>query len=835
MITYRITAYFTDVGFYSTIFTNSFLIYLTVFHIKKVTGTYKKMVLAFATLGFLFSLAEHIARPFAHNYNEMVLWFSVNDWVHSNKLLQFGILFWITLYYSVVAFVGILFVYRYFCLFDTKMAERFDGFGGSLVWMGYPFLPGGLFCVFFYLFCQADEYSDERMRQDFYENYSLNVTEVARFVMIPYSFDGSIRWKDLCSLLIACSLISSHYLIIFYCGIKMHRNMSKELEKFSVNHGNLQKQFFRALVIQSLGPTVFLIIPAAPLVLTPFVYHIANQTINIQTGWLYTFVGIFPPFDSIAFMLIVAEYKIVIRKRLLWFLGNNSQVSTTSVSSEIATKRVNPESLTTSCQMDSSPASFSTPGPSSHPAPANRTRKSLVESKQGSLANNSDVQPNKGVFPLEEKLAMQEKINQQEKEIEKLNAVNLEEENTWERISWLEGEIEKLTEESRTKSNTIEWLDSKKEELSRENRRLTVKLDKANAKNKKLEAKQLQHEKELKGSLVKEMTIAMLDRNLLPNGRLPGRSDPQSAQLSRSPDHNQGSRSTSPDHFEQEVAGVPEVSEHPSTSDSQRKEDSFDATGSLKTESKMEKKKQKTFRVRLLSDDGYVAFEQKESGTPKVFKYPSTFVPRDSAGNAPGSSETGSKIRQKMQKASRRRLLSDESEIPEVSKYPSTSGPRKRKVSASIDEPSRADPKAEKLNRKKKRVAYQHLIVSDSDESPEEDEFVPVVPKGLRLCKPKAEDDKKTKKEKVKKEAKLKSEEKENQEPKKEVKMESPPPASLQLGSDSSVIDLTTESEIKEQKQAFRLLQQLKTDTTDGRINLNRGKRTRARVNYTED
>ncbi|EGT36176.1 hypothetical protein CAEBREN_03250 [Caenorhabditis brenneri] len=194
------------------------------------------------------------------------------------------------------------------------MAERFDGVGGSLVWMGYPFMPGGLFCVFFYLFCQADEYSDERMRQNFLENYSLNITEVARFVMIPYSFDGSIRWKDLCFLLIACSLISSHYLIIFYCGIKMHRNMSKELQKFSVNHGNLQKQFFRALVIQSLGPTVFLIIPAAPLVLTPFVYHMINQNMSIQTGWLYTFVGIFPPFDTIAFMLIVAENSIVIRR-----------------------------------------------------------------------------------------------------------------------------------------------------------------------------------------------------------------------------------------------------------------------------------------------------------------------------------------------------------------------------------------------------------------------------------------------------------------------------------------------------------------------------------------
>uniref|UniRef100_A0A1I7T6S3 G_PROTEIN_RECEP_F1_2 domain-containing protein n=1 Tax=Caenorhabditis tropicalis TaxID=1561998 RepID=A0A1I7T6S3_9PELO len=99
----------------------------------------------------------------------------------------------------------------------------------------------------------------------------------------------------------------------------------------SFKHRKLHKQFFYALVAQSLGPTVLLVIPAAPILLTPLLHPYMNMEFNWQTGWLYSLMGLYPPFDSIAFMLIVSEYRKVIIGRLCYLLANHPFKQSTSV------------------------------------------------------------------------------------------------------------------------------------------------------------------------------------------------------------------------------------------------------------------------------------------------------------------------------------------------------------------------------------------------------------------------------------------------------------------------------------------------------------------------
>uniref|UniRef100_A0A1I7T226 G protein-coupled receptor n=1 Tax=Caenorhabditis tropicalis TaxID=1561998 RepID=A0A1I7T226_9PELO len=107
--------------------------------------------------------------------------------------------------------------------------------------------------------------------------------------------------------------------------------MKQELAKFSSSHRKLHKQFFYALVVQSLGPTVFLVIPAAPILLIPLLHPYLNVEIDWPTGWLYSLIGLYPPFDSIAFMLIVSEYRRVIAGRLLYMLTNHPLRQSVSV------------------------------------------------------------------------------------------------------------------------------------------------------------------------------------------------------------------------------------------------------------------------------------------------------------------------------------------------------------------------------------------------------------------------------------------------------------------------------------------------------------------------
>ncbi|CAL2046408.1 unnamed protein product [Caenorhabditis brenneri] len=95
----------------------------------------------------------------------------------------------------------------------------------------------------------------------------------------------------------------------------MHFDMKKELQKFSVANQKLQRQFFKALVFQSLGPTIFIFMPAVPVFLSPLMPPSFGISVNWQTGWLYSLIGVYPPFDSISFMMIVSEYKSVIFRR----------------------------------------------------------------------------------------------------------------------------------------------------------------------------------------------------------------------------------------------------------------------------------------------------------------------------------------------------------------------------------------------------------------------------------------------------------------------------------------------------------------------------------------
>uniref|UniRef100_A0A8R1DMQ9 Uncharacterized protein n=1 Tax=Caenorhabditis japonica TaxID=281687 RepID=A0A8R1DMQ9_CAEJA len=56
-----------EVGFATTMITNSFLIYLILNHTKKLFGAYKYLIVAFSTMGLIFATAEFIVKPDEEN------------------------------------------------------------------------------------------------------------------------------------------------------------------------------------------------------------------------------------------------------------------------------------------------------------------------------------------------------------------------------------------------------------------------------------------------------------------------------------------------------------------------------------------------------------------------------------------------------------------------------------------------------------------------------------------------------------------------------------------------------------------------------------------------
>ncbi|EFO87209.1 hypothetical protein CRE_27804 [Caenorhabditis remanei] len=209
------------------------------------------------------------------------------------------------------------------------MAQKFDGYG-VFGWLGYPIIPGILYFSSFYLYCQPDGYSDDFVRQEMLSNYELAIGEVPRFVIVSYNADGTLRWKNMLFLAQGVAVIGLHYLVIIYFGLQMHFHMKLKLKDYSATYQRLQKQFFRALVVQTMAPTLMFVIPAGIVFMGPLISPIFGISISLQTGWLCSMISVYPPFDSIAFMMIVTEYKKIIKEHIAYLFTPPETVGTVS-------------------------------------------------------------------------------------------------------------------------------------------------------------------------------------------------------------------------------------------------------------------------------------------------------------------------------------------------------------------------------------------------------------------------------------------------------------------------------------------------------------------------
>ncbi|CCD67819.1 Seven TM Receptor [Caenorhabditis elegans] len=326
MFMFKLFGFFTAFGFFSGCIANSLFIFITIKYIKNISVPYKRMIVVFAALGLMFSGFEAISKPFTHNYNGTLLYFSATNFQLPINISNAFITVWSCFYLTTFSFISVLFIYRYLCLFDSSKTRFFEGFKGGL-WMLYPLLPGICYASTIKYLCAPNDYTDEYVRDSVAENYGLNVSELARFSLTPYNSDGSVIHTSIIFLLIASSLINFHFSIIIFCSLKMHFNMKKELEKFSVQNQNLQRQYFIALVIQALVPTMFLITPAVPILIAPFLAPIVGIEVDWQSGNLYSLVGFYPPCDCISVALVVSEYRNIIKNKISMCCKNNAQVS----------------------------------------------------------------------------------------------------------------------------------------------------------------------------------------------------------------------------------------------------------------------------------------------------------------------------------------------------------------------------------------------------------------------------------------------------------------------------------------------------------------------------
>ncbi|CAI2354055.1 unnamed protein product [Caenorhabditis sp. 36 PRJEB53466] len=302
------------IGFVIACLTNSFLIYLTAVHVTYIRGTYKYMIIIFATACIIFDASEVLGRPLIHNFNGGLFYISLNKSSRDEPLLQLFYAIFIDayagLYSCLIAFAAVQFIFRYATLLDNRaLLKSFKGLR-SLVWIPVIVIPGTMFCGTAMLLLQPDEYSNEYVREEVLNNYGRDVEDVARLILVAYDEDKEIRWKNASYCLIGTFIISLEYLPIIFCAVKMQMNIKSQLKNVSCRHRNLENQFFKALLVQICLPTFILTFPMAPMLLAPLL----DTQISFDASAFYSVLSLYPSMDSLALMLIVAEYRGCVKK-----------------------------------------------------------------------------------------------------------------------------------------------------------------------------------------------------------------------------------------------------------------------------------------------------------------------------------------------------------------------------------------------------------------------------------------------------------------------------------------------------------------------------------------
>lgn len=182
----KLTTSFTAFGFYLSLFFNLVLILLTVFCIKNIVKTYKYLIVAFASLGIVFAFLEHITKPFLHNFNASLIYFSTNDpKFFSFDNLKYALAIYGGLYSSLISLTAIQFIFRHLTLKSSVILSKSKCFLG-LTALGYVLLSGALFFGFINHLWEPDSYSDDYLRKELQIVYNFEVTNIPRFVVLPY-------------------------------------------------------------------------------------------------------------------------------------------------------------------------------------------------------------------------------------------------------------------------------------------------------------------------------------------------------------------------------------------------------------------------------------------------------------------------------------------------------------------------------------------------------------------------------------------------------------------------------------------------------------------------
>ncbi|CAI5451730.1 unnamed protein product [Caenorhabditis angaria] len=294
-ILYEFSFILSVIGLFLTLILNPVVIYITLFKIQKILGIYRNLIVIAALLGLCFSILDILVHPFFHSYNEVFFYFTFQD-VFGDFWMLASLLLYAFLHSSLISFIAVQFIYRYFVVTNNPRASQFQGCK-LILWVSYAFSFGLIYTSAIFMLCPSSSQEKEQLRETFIETYNVLIEKTHGFVFV-----GNSGMAGSGSLL---GVVVFQFSVMVFCGIRMNRELEKNQNHMSNSYKNLQKQFLKVLVFQISGPCILFYLPLVPIFFAP----LFKLKFSFESGVLISTFSLFPPIDSMILMSVVTEYR----------------------------------------------------------------------------------------------------------------------------------------------------------------------------------------------------------------------------------------------------------------------------------------------------------------------------------------------------------------------------------------------------------------------------------------------------------------------------------------------------------------------------------------------
>ncbi|CAO4377732.1 unnamed protein product [Caenorhabditis nigoni] len=303
------------------------VIFLTLFGVRKIFGTYKYLMVVFLALGIFLVFFEAIFHPNLHFYNNGFAYFSLKaPFGLSHGCMMVILPVYAGVYSLTISMLAVQFVYRYCALFSLSYLSFFRGWK-SVSWVGYLVFFGIIWWIGACYLLNMDDISANYFKNEMILRYEVLPTEIPMMTFLAFDpNDGSVRWWDVLYTIQISSIMGTQYITMIYCGWNMHSKMEQKIAGLSVALKRHHRQLFRSLVFQVVSifppsqcyviqitcPTIFLFSPLVLIIYIPYF----ELELSFPAGAAITAFNVYPAMDSIIVLMVITEYRAAVKR--LW-------------------------------------------------------------------------------------------------------------------------------------------------------------------------------------------------------------------------------------------------------------------------------------------------------------------------------------------------------------------------------------------------------------------------------------------------------------------------------------------------------------------------------------